>query len=232
MALPPEQHALDLARTARRSTGARCVLRVEELRKGFGHGIWPWRRRIEVLRGASLEVCSGELIGLVGENGSGKSTLMQIVVGLLKRDGGEVERPKRLGYCPQIPMVWDKLTVSEHFQLFARAYGLSEPDADQAEGALLQELQFGRYRDFRVEELSGGTRQKLNLALALMHEPELLLLDEPYAGFDWETYVHFWEMSERRRDAGMGILVVSHLLSERDRLDRVYSLIEGRVEVE
>lgn len=232
MALPPEQHALDLARTARRGTGARCVLRIEELRKGFGHGIWPWRRRIEVLRGASLEVCSGELVGLVGENGSGKSTLMQIVVGLLKRDGGEVERPKRLGYCPQIPMVWDKLTVSEHFQLFARAYGLSEPDADQAEGALLQELQFGRYRDFRVEELSGGTRQKLNLALALMHEPGLLLLDEPYAGFDWETYVHFWEMSERRRDAGMGILVVSHLLSERDRLDRVYSLVEGRVEVE
>ena len=87
-----------------------------------------------------------------------------------------------------------------------------------------EELQFERYRGYRVEELSGGTRQKLNLALALMHEPELLLLDEPYAGFDWETYLHFWEMSERRRDAGMGILIVSHLLAERDRLDRIYSL--------
>ena len=69
-------------------------------------------------------------------------------------------------------------------------------------------------------------------ALSLMHQPELLLLDEPYAGFDWETYVHFWEMSKRRRDAGMGILIVSHLLAERDRLDRIYSLTDGRTVAE
>lgn len=62
-----------------------------------------------------------------------------------------------------------------------------------------------------------------------MHEPELLLLDEPYAGFDWETYLRFWEMSGRRRDAGMGILIVSHLLAERERLDRMYELREGRI---
>jgi len=198
------------------------------VRKSFHRGLWPRRRTIDVLKGTGLEVRSGELVGLVGENGSGKSTLMQIVVGLLGRDGGEVERPGKLGYCPQIPMVWDKLTVGEHFQLFGRAYGLDEDATDQARNALLEELQFGRYRDFRVEELSGGTRQKLNLALALMHDPELLLLDEPYAGFDWETYVKFWEMSARRRDAGMGILIVSHLLAERERLDRIYSLIDGR----
>ena len=206
----------------------RSVLRATEVRKGFGHGVWPFRRRVEVLRGADLHVCAGELVGLVGENGSGKSTLMEILVGLLARDGGDVERPNRLGYCPQLPMLWEKLTVAEHFALFARAYGMDDDTRDRAALGLLDELQFGRYRDYRVEDLSGGTRQKLNLALALMHEPELLLLDEPYAGFDWETYLRFWEMSEHRRDAGMGILIVSHFLTERGRLDRVYTLADGR----
>jgi ABC-type multidrug transport system, ATPase component len=204
------------------------VLRAEGIEKSFHRGIPPRRRTIEVLKGTSLEVQAGQLVGLVGENGSGKSTLMQIVVGLLGRDGGEVERPGRLGYCPQTPMLWDKLTVDEHFDLFARAYGLTEEASERAEHDLLAELQFDRYRAYRVEELSGGTRQKLNLALALMHEPQLLLLDEPYSGFDWETYVRFWEMSERRRDAGMGILIVSHLLTERRRLDRLYTLTDGR----
>jgi ABC-2 type transport system ATP-binding protein len=208
------------------------VLRVSGLTKSFHRGLPPRRHAIEVLKGADLEIGAGELVGLVGENGSGKSTLMQIVVGLLSRDGGEIERPGKLGYCPQVPMVWDKLTIGEHFQLFARAYGLGEEEARRAEKGLLEELQFAHYRDFRVEELSGGTKQKLNLALALIHEPELLLLDEPYAGFDWETYLHFWEMSERRRNAGMGILIVSHLLAERDRLDRIYSLIDGRTVIE
>jgi ABC-2 type transport system ATP-binding protein len=102
--------------------------------------------------------------------------------------------------------------------------------AERSRDALLAELSFAKYLGYRVEELSGGTRQKLNLALALLHEPDLLLLDEPYTGFDWETYVRFWEMAERRRRDGMGILVVSHLLAERERLNRVYELRDGRCE--
>ena len=205
------------------------ILSVHDLTKSYHRGIWPRRRTLDVLKGATLDVHAGELVGLVGENGSGKSTLMQIIVGLLHRDGGEVERPPRLGYCPQVPMLWEKLTVDEHFELFARAYGLDDSARDRAAAGLLDELQFERYRSYRVGELSGGTQQKLNLALALMHEPQLLLLDEPYTGFDWETYMRFWEMSERRRDAGMGILIVSHLLAERDRLDRMYELCAGRI---
>ena len=207
----------------------KVVLRATDVVKTFHRGVPPFRKTIPVLQGASIEVRAGELVGLVGENGSGKSTLMQIIVGLLGRDGGNVERPARLGYCPQLPMVWEKLTVDEHFELFARAYGLDDGAGTKAEDELLEELDFARYRTYRVEELSGGTRQKLNLALSLMHDPELLLLDEPYSGFDWETYLKFWEMSERRRDAGMGILIVSHLLAERERLDRMYELCEGKV---
>jgi ABC-type multidrug transport system ATPase subunit len=207
-----------------------AVLRVDDVHKAFAAGP-PWRRRrVEVLRGASLEVRPGELVGLVGENGSGKSVLMQIIVGLLARDRGSVERPERLGYCPQIPLLWEKLTVAEHFELFGTAYAMSQEATRNAARALMEELQFARYEQYRVEELSGGTRQKLNLALALMHDPQLLLLDEPYAGFDWETYLRFWEMSEERRARGMGILVVSHLLAERDRLTRMYELRDGRCE--
>jgi len=125
-------------------------------------------------------------------------------------------------------MLWDKLTVDEHFALFARAHGMTGETQQRSVEGLLDELHFARYRSYRVEELSGGTRQKLNLALALMHEPQLLLLDEPYAGFDWETYLRFWNMSERRRDAGMGILIVSHLLAERERLDRIYTVRDGK----
>jgi ABC-type multidrug transport system ATPase subunit len=197
--------------------------------KSFHRGLPPRRRAVDVLVGATAMVCSVELIGLVGENGSGKSTLMQILVGLLGRDAGSVWLESgRLGYCPQRPMVWDKLTVDEHFELFARAYGLDDDARERAVEGLLSELQFERYRRYRVQELSGGTRQKLNLALALMHDPAVLLLDEPYSGFDWETYVRFWEMAERRRDQGMGILIVSHMLTERGRLDRVYELRDGK----
>ena len=217
-----------MAAVAIRATPA---LEVEGLTKAFASGP-PWhRRRVDVLRGASLDVRPGELVGLVGENGSGKSTLMQIIVGLLARDGGTVTVPDRLGYCPQQPLLWDKLTVAEHFQLFAEAYRIAPERAVAARDGLLGELDFERYAGFRVEDLSGGTRQKLNLALALMHEPGLLLLDEPYAGFDWETYVRFWEMAEQRRAHGMGILMVSHLLAERERLTRIYELRDGRCEL-
>jgi ABC-2 type transport system ATP-binding protein len=204
------------------------VLVVSDVRKTFSAGLWPRRHSVVILAGASLTVGAGELVGLVGENGSGKSTLMKIIVGLLGREGGSIERTGQLGYCPQVPLLWDKLTVHEHFELFARAYQMDRQQATRNRRALLEELQFARYEKYRVENLSGGTRQKLNLALALMHDPNLLLLDEPYAGFDWETYLKFWDMSERRRAEGMGILIVSHFLSERERLGRIYTLRDGR----
>lgn len=206
------------------------VLQAVGIQKGFRKGIPPFRKRTDVLRGADLEIGRGEMVGLVGENGSGKSTLMKIIVGMLDRDGGTVELEGRFGYCPQMPLLWSKLTVDEHFELFAGAYGLGEREAETSVAALVDELQFDRYRSYRAEELSGGTRQKLNLAISMLHSPELLLLDEPYSGFDWETYTRFWKMSERLRDEGMAILIVSHFLPERDRLDRIYELRDGKSE--
>jgi ABC-type multidrug transport system ATPase subunit len=220
----------DLSRSLPRSGDAptNSVLVVTEVTKSFRHGLWPLGSSVPVLRGASLEVLPGELVGLVGENGSGKSTLMKIIVGMLGPDAGMVDMRGTLGYCPQLPQLWEKLTVSEHLELFTNAYGLHRERAAASTERLLDELAFRRYLDYRVESLSGGTRQKLNLALSMLHEPDLLLLDEPYAGFDWETYLSFWAMSEQRRAAGMAILVVSHLIGERDRLTRTYTLRDGR----
>ena len=147
------------------------VLSVDAVSKRFARGLGPHRRHVQVLDRASMRVGVGEMVGLVGENGSGKSTLMQIIVGLLGRDGGEFARRGRLGYCPQQPLVWDKLTVDEHFELFARAYELDDRTARRVARRRCWTSSASRYRGYRVEELSGGTRQKLNLALALMHEP-------------------------------------------------------------
>ncbi|MEZ5077289.1 MAG: ATP-binding cassette domain-containing protein [Solirubrobacterales bacterium] len=158
------------------------VLDARDIEKAFNRGLPLRRRKIAVLKGATLKVRHGELVGLVGENGSGKSTLMKIVVGLLERDQGTIERNGKLGYCPQVPLLWEKLTVAEHFEALRPRVRASQSESAAAAGRLLSELQFDRYRSYRIEELSGGTRQKLNLALALLHAPDLLLLDEPLLG--------------------------------------------------
>jgi len=170
----------------------------------------------------------GEIVGLVGENGSGKSTLMKILVGSLPRDGGSMRRSGRVGYCPQDPVLYQRLTCDEHFELFGRAYGMVPVEVETARNAIYDTLGFGRWAGARVEELSGGTRAKLNLALALLPDPELLLLDEPYAGFDWDTYQRFWDLTRTRRAAGRSLLIISHFITDEERFDRIYDLVDGK----
>jgi ABC-type multidrug transport system ATPase subunit len=180
-----------------------------------------------VLLGVDLALYPGEVVGLVGENGSGKSTLMKILVGALAADAGSVARAGRLGYCPQEPQVYPRLTCDEHFELFGRAYGLDRGVERSARQALYDALGFTRYARTRVGELSGGTLAKLNLGLALLPDPELLLLDEPYAGFDWDTYQKFWTLVAQRRAAGRTVLVISHFVVDEDRFDRIIELRDG-----
>ena len=160
------------------------VLAATGIEKSYRRGPWPLRRRQQVLRGASLTLGAGEVVGLVGENGSGKSTLMKILVGGLAADAGSVSRSGRLGYCPQEPLVYARLTCDEHFELFGRAYRLGDTAMDASRKRIYADLGFARYAHTRADQLSGGTLSKLNLGLALLADPDLLLLDEPYAGFD------------------------------------------------
>lgn len=203
------------------------VLSATGIEKSYGRGLWPVRRRQQVLRGAALTLRAGEVVGLVGENGSGKSTLMKILVGELAADAGSVSLSGRLGYCPQEPLVYPRLTCDEHFELFGRAYRLSDADTDGSSKSIYEALGFARYAHTRADRLSGGTLAKLNLGLALLADPDLLLLDEPYAGFDWDTYQKFWGLVADRRAAGRTVLIVSHFLVDQERFDRIIEVKDG-----
>jgi ABC-type nitrate/sulfonate/bicarbonate transport system ATPase subunit/ketosteroid isomerase-like protein len=184
--------------------------------KSFG------RRR--VLEGASVAARAGEVVAVVGENGAGKSTLLRICAGLEQPDAGRVTRAGRLGYCPQAPGLFDLLTADEHLALFAPALGRSRSDGVAEGRQILAELGFPMGDRSQARRLSGGARQKLNLALALLGEPRILLLDEPYQGFDHGAYVGFWEHVDRWRTDGLAVVIVTHLLQDTSGVDRVVEL--------
>jgi ABC-type multidrug transport system ATPase subunit len=194
------------------------VLEARQVRKAF--------RRHQVLRGVNLAVRRGQLAAVVGENGAGKSTLLQILAGTLAADGGEVRLAGTLGYCPQEPVLNDDLTVAQHLRYFGAARRLR--GLQRAE-ELIRGLGYERSQGQMAGELSGGTRQKLNLTLALMHDPDVLLLDEPYQGFDWETYLRFWDLVADLRARAKAIVIITHLVFEQDRFDLLADLADGRL---
>lgn len=206
------------------------VLEASDIEKSYRRGVWPARREHPVLRGASLMLFPGEIAGLVGENGAGKSTLMKILVGALAPDAGTVTRVGVLGYCPQDPVVYERLTCNEHFELFGHAYGMSPPDEQRSRRELYASLGFGRYAATQAGQLSGGTLAKLNLGLALLADPAVLLLDEPYSGFDFDTYLKFWDLVAQRRAAGRSVLIISHFVTDEERFDRIVTLRDGKAE--
>jgi ABC-type multidrug transport system ATPase subunit len=204
------------------------VLSATAIVKSYKRGVWPARRGIRVLRGVDLELGTGEVVGLVGENGSGKSTLMKILVGALAADSGTITRSGKLGYCPQTALVYPRLTCDEHFGLFAYAYGMPAHAADASRQDIYGSLGFAKFAATRADQLSGGTLAKLNLGLALLADPQILLLDEPYAGFDFDTYQRFWELVAARRKQGRTVLIISHFVEDHDRFDRIIDLRDGK----
>ncbi|MFB6361237.1 MAG: ABC transporter ATP-binding protein [Halobacteriales archaeon] len=210
-------------------TGSGAVLRASGLEKTYRSSLPFVGRSVTVLTGADITLRAGEIVGIVGENGSGKSTLMQLLVGALEPDSGEVSRDASVGWCPQAALLYDRLTVAETFELFGEAYGLPDEHVRDRRDELANQLDFTRFLDYRIDHLSGGNRQKVNLAIALLHDPDVLLLDEPYTGFDWETYLAFWDLTESLVADGTAIAIISHLISERERFDRILELRGGQL---
>jgi len=174
-----------------------------------------------VLDDVSLSVGAGEAVAIIGENGAGKSTLLRICAGLIQPDRGQVSVSGRVGFCPQQPGLFDLLNVDEHLALFAPALGLSRRQAIREGHELLSEFGFPTAERTQCRRLSGGARQKVNLALALLGGANLLLLDEPYQGFDHGSYVSFWEHVARWTAEGLGVVIVTHLLAESALVERV-----------
>jgi len=197
------------------------ALAARGIRKSFG--------RREVLAGLDLEIEAGEMVAIVGENGSGKTTLLRILAGDLRPDEGSVVIQGRPGYCPQAATLDDALTVDQHVRYFQAAYVIGSQGRARE---LIERLGYSACRGALTGTLSGGTRQKLSLTLALMHDPPVLLLDEPYQGFDWQTYLAFWDLTDELRAMGTATVVISHLVFEQERFDRICHLKDGGIEEE
>lgn len=195
------------------------ILKLENIYKSYS--------KKPVLKEVSLQLEAGTLTGIVGENGSGKSTLMRIIAGDISANRGKVHKNGKTGYCPQEAILFPEITVQEHFRYFSAAYNIEAEVLNVRVEELLDHFNYRKYYNTRVNNLSGGTRQKLNLSIALLHEPELLILDEPYNGFDWDTYLKFWDYTKDLKEKGCTILVVSHLINEKKKFDRIYKLENG-----
>ena len=187
-------------------------------------GVSVRRGRRTVLANLDLTVRRGEVVAVVGANGAGKSTLLQVCAGLLRAGSGTVERTSRFGYAPQLDALAPLLTVDEHLRLFGALDGANRSRAVSTGHRILQRLGWKPDGDQAVGALSGGTRQKINLALAQLASPDLLLLDEPYQGLDALAYEDLWALISAWRSSGAGVLLVTHLLRDIDFVDRVVEL--------
>ena len=187
-------------------------------------GITKRYRRRPVLRDVHLTVHAGEVAAVVGANGSGKSTLLKICAGLVSPDSGEVLLHGTVGYCPQDVGVFGFLLPDEHFALFGVGRGMSRSQARSHGRRIAAELEWNAAEPTQARHLSGGTQQKLNLALAALGEADIMLLDEPYQGFDRGSYLDFWQHVGGWRDAGKAVVVITHMLNSLDRVDQVLDL--------
>jgi len=210
------------------------VLKVEQLYKSY-----PNR---PVLQGINLEIKSGEIYGLLGPNGAGKTTLINIICHLLNPDQGQVYiagqswRPSHLyllGVAPQKDLLYQSLTCAEHLYFFGRIYGVAERELAQRVQQCLQLVGLELRADSLAENLSGGMQRRLNIAIALIHQPKLLILDEPTASLDIESRFEVWQLIRQCQRQGMTLLLTTHLLEEAERMcDRIGILKQGRLVAE
>ena len=186
---------------------------------------WFGNRR--ALNDVSLEVFPGEIVAMLGANGCGKSTLLRIASGTLRASQGSVSACGPCGYVSQKFALYEDLRADENIRFFAQACGVSRAELDGAVDESLATFEFAGRRSQPAAALSQGWRQKLKLAVALVHNPPILLLDEASAGIDPASRAELWPILRARADSGGAVLLATHHMDEAEKCNRVAYLQDG-----
>ena len=207
------------------------MLKIEKLTKFYG--------KRKVLQDLNLEINQGEIYGLLGANGAGKTTTINIICNLLNADSGFVKINNQyishktkslLGVAPQKNLIYPQLTCAENLAFFGKIYGLKATKLKSSINASLSAVNLLDRRNSIVETLSGGMQRRINMAIALVHQPKLLILDEPTTGLDIETRYEIWQLILSLKKQGMTILLTTHLLDEAEKLcDQIGIIKEGKI---
>ena len=196
------------------------VLAAEGVHKSYGAQV--------ALKGVSLEARAGERVACIGPNGAGKTTLLTILAGIQPPDTGMVRAQGDAGWVPQTPALYDRLTAAENLRLFARLEHIA--DADAAVERMLEQTGLRERADDRVGQLSGGNRQRLNVAIGLLSSPPVLLMDEPSAALDPRQRERLWRYLGGLSEDGTAVVYSTHTVSEVEHnADRVLVLADGEL---
>jgi len=210
-------------------------IKVKDVKKTFGH--------IQALSGVSLEIKEGEIFGILGPNGAGKTTLVRILSTLLKPSSGEVmvagctlpsedyKLKKLIGYMPQKPSLYDDLSANKNLKFFLNLH-FSNGVRGNIKNRIDQILEFVELKDRRddaISTFSGGMKQRLSLACALIHQPKILFLDEPTSGVDPRLKRAFWDYFKKLKQEGTTIIITTHQLSDAENCDRLALMKNGKV---
>jgi ABC-2 type transport system ATP-binding protein len=221
------------------------IIETRGLRKSYRSRQGREVKTVEAVRGVDLDVNQGEIFGFLGPNGAGKTTLLRMLATLIEPDGGEAtiagvdlrtdpgEVRRRIGYVAQGGSTWDEVTAREELVLHAQMYGLSRAEAQRRATEALAAFQLTEYADRKCKTYSGGQRRRVDIALGIVHEPQVVFLDEPTTGLDPQSRAHMWEEIRRLRADGMTVFITTHYLDEADALcDRIAIIDYGEIVAE
>jgi ABC-2 type transport system ATP-binding protein len=187
-----------------------------------------------------LDIPEGLIFGLLGPNGAGKTTLLRMVMGLIRPTSGSIRLfdtysptdkgiREKIGYMPQQQAIYPGLSVLENILFFGRLYNSRDGGMKQRAENIIEMIELGRQKDMQVSNLSGGMTRRAMLATTLIHQPSLIILDEPTAGVDPSLRIKFWQWFQQLARAGTSIIITTHHISEAVRCDQVLFLREGKI---